>query len=101
MDYQDNLFGPVYEEHPPHNGTDTSIAAAKRQISKAAADRARILAFLTFMPATDEEIHRSLKMEENTVRPRRGELCDAGKVVDSGKRRKTSTGSPAIVWKAR
>jgi transcription initiation factor IIE alpha subunit len=101
MEHQENLFGPVYEEHPPHNDTDTSIAAAKKQIGKAAADRARILAFLGFMPATDEEIHRNLKMEENTVRPRRGELVEAGKVIDSGKRRKTRTGSPAIVWRVK
>lgn len=88
MTYQGNLFGEQYEEHPPHNGVETSIAAAKLQIGKAAQDRARIIAFLEFMPATDEEIGRSLKMDGNTVRPRRWELSESGKVVDSGKRRK-------------
>lgn len=101
MDYQDNLFGPVYEENPPHNDTDTSIAAAKKQLSKAAQDRARISAFLAFMPSTDEELCVRLKMDPNTERPRRWELSEAGKIVDSGKRRKTRTGSPAIVWKVK
>lgn len=101
MDYQDNLFGPVYEEHPPHNDTDTSKAAAKKQISKAAADRTRISAFLAFMPSTDEELCVRLKMDPNTERPRRWELSESGKVIDSGKRRKTRTGSPAIVWRVK
>jgi hypothetical protein len=100
-DYQGNLFGPVFEEHPPFNDTDTSKAAAKSQIGKTAADRARILAFLEFLPSTDEEMCVRLKMDPNTQRPRRWELSESGKIVDSGKRRKTRTGSPAIVWKVR
>lgn len=82
-------------------GSDTSIEAAKKQDKSAAPDRARILSFLEFMPATDEEIQRSLKMDGNTERPRRRELELSGKIVDSGKRRKTSTGSPATVWKVK
>ena len=100
---QGDLFtDEPYRGHAPYvMGSDTSIDAAKAQDSKAAPDRAKVLAFLTFMAATDEEIQRSLKMDGNTERPRRRELELAGKIVDSGKRRKTSTGSPAVVWKAK
>ena len=91
-----------YRGHAPYvMGSDTSVEAAKAQDTKAAPDRARVLAFLEFMPATDEEIQRSLKMDGNTERPRRRELELSGKIVDSGKRRKTSTGSPAVVWKVK
>lgn len=100
---QPDLFtDEPYRGHAPYvMGSDTSVEAAKSQDKSAAPDRAKVLAFLTFMPATDEEIQRSLKMDGNTERPRRRELELAGKIVDSGKRRKTSTGSPAIVWKVK
>lgn len=101
MNEQGNLFSAEPVEHPPHNGTDTSIAAARKQLSKAAQDRMRISAFLAFMPCTDEELCVRLKMDPNTERPRRWELSEKGIVVDSGKRRNTRTGSPAIIWKVK
>lgn len=52
-----------------------------------------------FGPSTDEEIQRGLSMSGNTERARRGELVDAGRVVNSGETRKTESGRMAIVWR--
>lgn len=103
MNTQEDLFtgNEPYSGHAPYVRTDTSIAAAKRQESKSAKDRAKILAFLEFMPATDEELQRMLPMEPNTERPRRRELALSGKIMDSGKRHKGASGEDAIVWKVK
>ncbi|MDY0169427.1 MAG: hypothetical protein RBS80_22985 [Thermoguttaceae bacterium] len=48
--------------------------------------------------ATDEELARELSMRGDTERARRVELRDAGLVIDSGRRRPTSSGRRAVVW---
>ena len=47
---------------------------------------------------TDDELAMVLGHPLNSVNKRRGELRDQGLVVDSGRRRKTASGSLAIVW---
>ena len=47
---------------------------------------------------TDEEVAVILGMKESTTRARRVELRDAGLVIDSGRRRRTSSGRAAAVW---
>jgi hypothetical protein len=47
---------------------------------------------------TDEEVAAALGMKESTTRARRVELRDAGLVIDSGRRRRTSSGRAAAVW---
>lgn len=47
---------------------------------------------------TDEELQERLGMAANTERPRRVELEEAGRVIDSGQRRKTKSGRAAVVW---
>jgi 5-methylcytosine-specific restriction protein B len=51
--------------------------------------------------ATDNELSDLLQAPggQNNIRPRRGELVDAGYVVDSGEKRRTSSGSQATVWR--
>lgn len=49
--------------------------------------------------ATDEECQRELGMNPSTQRPRRGELADAGLIVESGTRL-TSSRRRATVWRA-
>ena len=47
---------------------------------------------------TDSELETALAIPGNTVRPRRVELCRLGLLVDSGRRRPTSSGRRAVVW---
>lgn len=88
---------PPFQRH-----SDTSRAAAVR-ISKDAENlRGQVYAYLVSRGdgATDEEGQAKLCMDGNTYRPRRRELELAGLVVDSGKRRPTSSGRDAVVWVA-
>ena len=48
--------------------------------------------------STDEETAKALAMRPTTCRPRRIELCDAGAVWDSGRRRRNTSGREAVVW---
>lgn len=50
--------------------------------------------------ATDNELANLLQAPggQNNLRPRRGELTDAGFLRDSGVKRRTSSGSQATVW---
>ena len=48
--------------------------------------------------ATDSEISRDLEIRLDSARARRCELRDQGHAVDSGHRRATDSGRPAIVW---
>jgi hypothetical protein len=80
---------------------DTQVAAAAAVLPRTGTQRARVLeAIKGAGPAgmTDQEVAVRLAMAENSVRPRRLELADAGLIEDSGERRETSGGNPAIVW---
>ena len=48
--------------------------------------------------ATDEEMQQAIPMNPNTQRPRRRELEQALMILDSGRKRKTESGSNAVVW---
>lgn len=56
------------------------------------------LLYLHPLGLTDEQIARFTGYKENTVRPRRLELVEAGAVMDTGRTRKTDSGSEATVW---
>lgn len=81
-------------------GSSTSQEAARSVRSGSATLRAKVLAYLRDRRdgATDDEVQRALGMNPSTQRPRRIELCEAGLVVDSGKRRPTLSGRSATVW---
>ena len=49
--------------------------------------------------STDYETGLDLKILRTSAGKRRKELCQDGMIVDSGTRRKTDTGSTAIVWR--
>ena len=83
----------------PRTPTDTQREAAKRALPKSGTARAMVLAHIIHTNgATDEEIVEALGMNPNTERPRRKELQEQGWIVDSGIRRRTSSGTSAIVW---
>ncbi len=93
---------PLFEScKPPHNGTETSRAAADRIRSSAPNMRTAILRHLSERGqagATDEELQTTLGLRVQTETPRRGELVKLGLVRDSGRRRPTISGRQAIVW---
>lgn len=81
---------------------DTSHLAAERVSSKAPADRQRVLACLQDAGAyglTDHELAAELGGLQTSLGVRRGELVKLGLVENSGARRKSPSGSPAIVWR--
>ncbi|MEZ6127895.1 MAG: hypothetical protein R3C59_04385 [Planctomycetaceae bacterium] len=75
---------------PPHNGTDTSMAAAERIQPAVTGQRRKVLDFVRDrgeLGATDSEIQAGLNIPGDTERPRRRELEQAGLITDSGDRR--------------
>lgn len=88
---------------PPTNGTDTSAAAARSVAADTHTQRARILAFVRncgARGATDQEIEQALRIANNTVRPRRGELQQARHIVLTDQRRPTASGRLSRVYVA-
>ena len=87
---------------PLHAGAhDTERAAAELIRPKAGTARERVLEEIRHAGErgrTDYELAQALEMRQYTAAPRRCELVEMGWVVDSGKRRETDSGSPAIVW---
>jgi predicted ArsR family transcriptional regulator len=78
----------------------SEAARASQTKTKKSADKDRIVAYLMQRScgATDEEIADGLAMNPSTVRPRRGELVDDGRVVAAGSR-ETRSGRRAVVWR--
>lgn len=104
---QTDLFDDFDEselsEPPAQRHSDTSVAAAEQIKESASTLRMRVYQYLQSVPngSTDEEMQTGIPMPQNTQRPRRGELVATGLVIDSGKRRKTTSGRMATVWEAR
>jgi hypothetical protein len=86
-----------------HDGTDTEWAAARRVAPRSGTQRAKVLDSLRHAGVggrTDYELWRGgIGARPHVPATRREELIAGGwPIVDSGLRRKTDTGSPAIVW---
>ncbi|MEV6879567.1 hypothetical protein [Amycolatopsis sp. NPDC051128] len=78
----------------------TSARAARLVEPRTGNQRGAILRFIVEgNGSTDFEIARDLRILPNSVRPRRGELAEAGYVVDSGRIRR-HRGSDWVVWEA-
>lgn len=100
-----DLFGNQglerYPHAPGHRGVETSIEAAEDVAPKCGrlqrltfeAIRERGAAGLTF-----EEAANDLGLDFRSIQPRISELRSRGLVVDSGLRRRNSSGKRAIVW---
>ncbi len=92
-----DIAGKVGREHP-----ETSKKAAGRILPASGTQRSRVLVKLqTVAPEgrTDEELQAALDMNPSSQRPRRVELVEQGWIEDSGDRRKTVSGTDAIVWR--
>lgn len=89
---------PLFET--PHNGSDTSRAAAKSAASKALRQRERILQFIRDRGDhgdTREEFELATGISGNTTRPRGRALCKAGLIRETSCTRRTAAGSAARV----
>lgn len=85
----------------PAEARPTQVAAAAAVLPRTGTQRARVLAEIKRSGRgglTDEEIGARLDLGGNSVRPRRLKLVESGLVVDSGDRRPTPGGGPAIIW---
>lgn len=92
----------LYNGKPPHVG-GTSEEAADSMKRPAQTIRQRVLECIASFKygATDESVERSLDMRHQTVSARRRELVLMGLVIDSGYKRKTTSGRKATVWVAK
>ena len=96
MDSTLDLFDPL------HNGTDTSIEAAKSIVQFLTRDRSRVYeCVIEHGGATCDEVEAGLQMRHQTASARLHDLHSrASLLVDSGQRRKTRSGRGATVWVA-
>lgn len=87
------------EQIPFEPGSDTSEMAARMVSNRAKVERSilRLLAHY-FAGMTDDELERHTGGLHQTVSASRRGLVLKGLVKDSGKRRATRTGRPAVVW---
>ena len=109
MSDQGALF-PTDDRKPWQRATPGKLHRHAHDTERAAAERVgprtgtlRALAFRTIASAGDDGLtHGELAMlagkRHYSIAPRVTELVEQGYVRDSGKRRPTDTGSPAIVW---
>lgn len=81
---------------------ETSRLAALDTLPAAATNRQLALRVLRQNPSglTDFELAELTGLQQTSIGKRRGELRDSGLVIDSGLRRRASSGSLAIVWRA-
>lgn len=88
---------------PYQHHSETSHSAALLAAPLARSDRELVLEVLKAAGSrgmTDEEIQLFTGLNPSTQRPRRVDLCNAGKVFASNKKRATKSGRMATVWEA-
>jgi predicted ArsR family transcriptional regulator len=92
MPYLDNTIG--------YRARDTSFEAAQAISPSVATWTAKVLAALeTHGDLTPDEAADKLRVSVLTVRPRFTELCEAGRIVDTGLRRPNANNRKTIVWR--
>ena len=96
-------WGNFYPRHAGWKDETTSkeAAVAVEKTGRAATLREDVLSyFRTGAQATADEVAETLKENPLSIRPRVAELKAAGLLVETGIRRKSSTGRSSHVWKA-
>lgn len=84
-----------------HRGAgETERAAALAAMPKTGTQRRRVLEAFVFAPSglTDHELAGRTGLYLYSAAPRRTELVHGGWLRDSGRRRPTPSGTPAVVW---
>jgi len=107
MSLQPSLFDPMpldtiisatrlVRTNDPHTSHETAVDASRRGPSQ----RRRVWEALKHLgDATDFELSEHLGILRGSAAKRRQELVDLGHVVETPFKRKTDTGSMAIVWR--
>jgi hypothetical protein len=93
---------PVYPDAPGFKTPGPSEQAARTVAGLAAKLRVRVLAEIarhSIGGATADEVAQALGSSILNVRPRVSELNRAGKIVQTGARRKNDSGMTATVWR--
>ena len=102
-----DLFAWTPDAYPTSPGSkaprrETSVAAAVSIQPQAPVLRERCFSVIQEAPRTADEVADVLGIHFLTARPRLSELCQLGKIVDSGERRPSRGGGrPMIVWRER
>ena len=97
------IFEQPYGGIPPHQRTDTSLAAAISVLAAAPSMRGQVLAAIQDSGdrgVTDDELEVLLAMKHQTVSARRRELVLLGYLRVAGVR-KTRSGRSAVAWVSR
>ena len=95
MDAARLAAGLAVADSPTSVAADRSVIAAKGQL------RLKVLLWLRANgPATDEQMQLGLDLNPSTQRPRRIELVRIGRVKDTGRTAKTTSGRSAVLWEA-
>jgi hypothetical protein len=82
------------------NQPETAKEASESASRRAPSQRRRVWEALKQLgSATDYEISIHLGILRSSAAKRRQELSDQGFIVDTGQRRKTDTGTSAVVWR--
>lgn len=90
---------PAFKLHR-ETDLDTPRQAARNASKRGPSQRQAVLAYLQRVKeATDYEIGKGLGILRSSAAKRRQELVELGLVEDSQKRRKTDTGTNAVVWR--
>lgn len=103
---QESLLDPERKDigrfhAPEHGAPETQRLAAISVYAKSGTQRRQVLDLIaasTDRGRTDEELESILRGRHQAVSARRNELVRDGWIVDSGRRRKTTSGRLAVVW---
>jgi predicted ArsR family transcriptional regulator len=90
----------AYPDTPGFKARETSAEAARSVGHRAAGLRAHVLASITSLPGTPEEVAARLGQPVHSIRPRFSELAAKGLIEDSGERGEAMGGKRAIRWRA-
>lgn len=83
-------------DHVPHNGVDTSIAAAKSLYRSVSGARAKVLCEVArLIQATSDDVERTLGLKHQTVSARLYDLRHGGYLEYTGSTHATRSGSQA------
>lgn len=99
--FGDGLSDPTVNTEGAHHGRETERAAALAAMPRTGTNRLRALAAIALAGRdglTDHELAERTGIYLYSVAPRRVELMKGGWVRDSGHRRETPNGTPAVVW---